>query len=237
MWGYLCFDVGMAGTKRWIKGVLASVRACALLARGWWLAVTPGVGLAVEWVVARAVPGHPPSVDLAVWIAILGLGLVAVVFVAFRRIRVPQPATPRPASDRTMRRFQAACEREWKQHRRFWEGVAAVVAILATVVMAVTHWAFFSDMPPHFSVGPSVWDYLFGSQPALGALRLAVFALAVFLIASCAALLVAGRWLRNVGGVGVTDAAANDPDADELRRAVANTETTIESVVRRYLTK
>jgi hypothetical protein len=103
--------------------------------------------------------------------------------------------------------------------------------------MALAHWGFFSDPSPRFSVGPSVWDYLFGTQPALGGVRLAVFALSLFVIASLAALLVAGRWIRNVGGVGVTDADANDPDPEELIRSGLSADALLETVLQGYRTK
>jgi len=132
------------------------------------------------------------------------------------------------------RRFQAACEREWKNHRRFWEGVAALLTIGAVALMAAKRWVMFGDPDPTFSTGPSVWDYLFGTQPALGAIRLVIVAASLFLVASLAAHLVAGRWIRRVGGSGLeTDPSANDPGPDDLRRD----RTEIEQLTRRVLTR
>jgi hypothetical protein len=89
--------------------------------------------------------------------------------------------------------------------------------------MAVTHWGFFSDPQVPYSKDPSVWDYLFGDQPVLGLVRLAVFATGAFLIGSLAALLVAGRWISAGGGL-KTDAAQKAATAattiDEQQRII-----------------
>lgn len=80
--------------------------------------------------------------------------------------------------------------------------------------MALTHWGFFGDAVAPYSKGPSVWDYLFGDQPVLGLVRLAVFSLGIFLIASLAALLVRGKWITS--GLGVkTDTGPKVAKGDE----------------------
>jgi hypothetical protein len=133
------------------------------------------------------------------------------------------------------RRFQQAAELEWKEHRRFWQGFAAVATIALVIFMAVTRAGPFADPSPPLSNGASIWDYLFGTQPALGAIRIAAFALATFFIASVAALLVGGRWVW-LGNKGIeTDPAINDPAPADLRRSSANVEDALRIQLERFM--
>jgi hypothetical protein len=71
-------------------------------------------------------------------------------------------------------------------------------------------WPFDAD-PRRFErrADPSVWQLLLGDRVALGAARLGVLALTVFVVVSVPALIVTGRWLKAFGAGGVSVEAAD----------------------------
>jgi hypothetical protein len=120
------------------------------------------------------------------------------------------------------RRLQLFLEAEWEVHKRFWELVAAGAVLVVVAVQVVMHWGFFAAPPPR-PTGGAPWNYLFGSRLAVGAIRLAVFGFGVFVVASLAGLLVAGRWASGFGrdGVKTDDAAKANQAIDDLKRVIA----------------
>lgn len=84
-------------------------------------------------------------------------------------------------------------------------------------------WPFDESLRPAGSYDePSIWQFLLSDSTTLGFVRLGIIALALFVIASVPALVVAGRWLKGLGagGISADDAASARHSLEELQRQV-----------------
>ena len=69
---------------------------------------------------------------------------------------------------------------------------------------------------------PSFWRVLLSDRATLGFLRLAVLMGALYVVASAAALIVGGRWIRSIGSQGFeADARIADERVVELEQRYA----------------
>ena len=116
--------------------------------------------------------------------------------------------------------------------RRPLQGLAVGGALLGAVVLAASGVAVFRSSPVPDDV--SVWRLVFADRAAIGFLRLATIALALYAIASSAALVAGGRWLRGLGsgGLQVDDAQASLDAAEELKARVRRAEQTRDEAIR-----
>ncbi|MEX2556670.1 MAG: hypothetical protein WEB06_13720 [Actinomycetota bacterium] len=108
--------------------------------------------------------------------------------------------------------------------RRLSQGFAAAGALFGALVLAVSGVAVFrsSRVPDDISV----WRLVFADHATTGFLRLATISLALYAIASSAALIVGGRWLRGLSSTGLQmdDARASEGLVDELRARARSAE-------------
>ena len=97
------------------------------------------------------------------------------------------------------------------------QGLAAIAAMLAALVIAALGVAVFQ--PSRVPNDASLWRLVFADRGTIGFLRLATIALAMYAIASAAALIVDGRWLRGLGasGLQVDDAGKSDELVEEWK--------------------
>src|SRR6266542_385542 len=84
------------------------------------------------------------------------------------------------------------------------EGAAALLALAATVGLAVAGiWPFNGDPVTESEVkSPSLLQFIVGDRIMLGMIRLLLLARSAFAIASLAAFLSRGRWLKGLSGKG-----------------------------------
>lgn len=87
--------------------------------------------------------------------------------------------------------------------------VAAASAIALSIVLALVRAWPFGSRPPPVTV-PSIMLLLLNDRLTVGFLRLALVALALFVIGSVPALIVADRWLVGFGASGVVADAAQE---------------------------
>ena len=93
---------------------------------------------------------------------------------------------------------------------RLWQRVFAAASVALVALAAWQAWWPFQEIPTssRFYEDPSAWQLLFSERLILGFVRLGIVALVIYLVASVAALIVGGRWLRGFGTGGVaTDTA------------------------------
>ncbi len=116
--------------------------------------------------------------------------------------------------------------------RRLRQGLAASGALFGALVLGASGVAVFrSSRVPDDA---SVWRLVFSDRATVGFVRLATVALALYAIASSAALVVGGRWLRGLGsgGLQVDDAQASLEAAEELKARVRRAEQTRDEAIR-----
>jgi hypothetical protein len=107
-----------------------------------------------------------------------------------------------------------------------WAQRAIAIAAVGLAALAIERgWWFLDSGPRPISTfdDPSVWQYLFADRTMLGFARLAILALAVYLIASVPALIIGGRWLKAIGAGG-----ASADDAEQARDVVQSQRAEIE---------
>jgi hypothetical protein len=99
---------------------------------------------------------------------------------------------------------------------------AALVTALLVVVAAWAAWWPFDAAPRAIGTfgHPTVWQYFFGDRLALGFVRLAIAAFALYAVASVPALVVAARWAKGFGttGLATDDAVEASKTLQELTR-------------------
>lgn len=82
--------------------------------------------------------------------------------------------------------------------------VAGIVLLVAAVVPIGVQWDTFTQAP---SVEPNgIWDQLLGTRQVAVAIRLAIVAGAVYVVASVVGLIAQGRWLTRIRGAEVDPA-------------------------------
>jgi hypothetical protein len=131
---------------------------------------------------------------------------------------------------------------EISAERPFWtssrvQRAAAMVAVIATVILAMlANWWPFHSAPRAVQTyqDPSVWQFVLSDRTTLGFVRLAVVALALFVIASVPALVLAGRWLKGLsaGGISADDAEDASEVIGQLRGEVTRLSTDLRRVRR-----
>src|ERR671929_434152 len=81
---------------------------------------------------------------------------------------------------------------------------ALVTAALVVIAAWAAWWPFDAAPRPIGSFRhPTVWQYLFADRLALGFVRLAVAAFALYAVVSVPALVVAARWAKGFGTTGL----------------------------------
>ena len=95
-----------------------------------------------------------------------------------------------------------------KLSRRVAGYAGAGLGIAVGVVAAAAGiWVFRQQVPP--ASESSFWRFLLSDRATLGFLRMAVLMIALYVIASAAALIIGGRWIKSVSTAGFT--------ADDMR--------------------
>lgn len=112
------------------------------------------------------------------------------------------------------------------------QGLAAAGAMLGALALATSGAAVFrnSEVPDDVSV----WRLVFSDRATMGFLRLAAIALALYAIASAAALIVGGRWLRGLSssGLQVDDARASIEAVEQLDARLRTAEQARDEAIR-----
>jgi hypothetical protein len=112
--------------------------------------------------------------------------------------------------------------RGWLRSRRTAEVLAALTCAAGVLALAAYGgwWPFDESLTPAGSYrDPSIWQYLLSDPTTLGFVRLGIIALALFIIASVPALIIAGRWMKGLGtgGISADDAASARVSIEELQ--------------------
>lgn len=91
------------------------------------------------------------------------------------------------------------------QSREGSGAIAAGIVLLAAAVVSIgVQWDAFAQAP---SVEPNgIWDQLLGTRQVAVAIRLAIVASAVYVVASVVGLIAQGRWLTRIRGAEVDPA-------------------------------
>lgn len=115
-----------------------------------------------------------------------------------------------------------------RRRAEYWAGLAGVATVV--VVASLKTWPV-----PDGTAEASFVELLLGDRVLVGMLRLAIFAGAVYGIASIPALIVGGRWVKGLGttGILVDDARAEaDLAVEDSKLRVAALTARIERVAR-----
>ena len=88
--------------------------------------------------------------------------------------------------------------------------VALALVFLAILLAAGRAWPFDASPPREHA---SLWQLLLADRLTLGFVRLALVAVALFVVASVPALIMGGRWLKTFGTSGLTADEAVDTTA------------------------
>ena len=119
--------------------------------------------------------------------------------------------------------------------RRLSQGFAAAGALFGALVLAASGVAVFRSSRVPDDV--SVWRLVFADHATIGFLRLATIAMALYAIASSAALIVGARWLRGLSssGLQVDEARASDELVEEYKARAQSAEHTRDEAIRMAL--
>jgi hypothetical protein len=103
---------------------------------------------------------------------------------------------------------------------RVYQWIAAGLALAAVVILGLTRSGPFSWDPPPAAQDAGFFEELLGERYTLGLVRLGLIVLALFIILSVPALIVAGRWLKGFSKEGLTadDAVAAEVNIADLQR-------------------
>lgn len=92
-----------------------------------------------------------------------------------------------------------------------WAGAGLVVVSVAYIAV---HWDSFAQGP--VVQGTGIWDQLLGTQEVAIAIRLAIVAGAVYVVASVVGLILQGRWLTKIRGAEVDPASSAEKQLEGL---------------------
>jgi hypothetical protein len=123
-----------------------------------------------------------------------------------------------------------------------WAVAAGCAGTLAWLAFEGEYWPFDEDPKPVSSIAkPSVWDYLLADRVTMGFVRFALVGLALFTVVSVLALVIARRWLKGFGTMGLAaddaqDASATiekfETQAADLARELADASEVIDTLTR-----
>ena len=106
--------------------------------------------------------------------------------------------------------------------------VAVVAVVAASTVAATQHWVFAETLPVR-KKDPSLAQLVLADRATVGFIRLAIVLLAVYVIASVPALVIAGRWSK---GFSTTALTADDAVAADTPGVVAGRRHQIEALTK-----
>ena len=111
-------------------------------------------------------------------------------------------------------------QRKWPWPLRVYQWIAAGLALAVVVILALNRSGPFSWDPPAPTKDAGFFEELLGERYTLGLVRIGLIMLALFIILSVPALIVAGRWLKGISKEGLTvdDAIAAEENIADLQR-------------------
>lgn len=112
--------------------------------------------------------------------------------------------------------------RRWSMRTR--QSIVAVVILVWVIVAADRRWWPFDEDIPVVTGDDTFFELLLRERYTLGFVRLSLAALALFVVLSVPALIVAGRWLKGFGREGLTadDAAEAGRTIEDLDKQVSD---------------
>lgn len=104
------------------------------------------------------------------------------------------------------------------------QSIVAVVILVWVIVVANRRWWPFDEDIPVVTGDDTFFELLLRERYTLGLVRLALAALALFVVLSVPALIVAGRWLKGFGreGLAADDAAETGETIEDLEKQMSD---------------